>query len=91
MKHTSINTLHNSIWKLQQLRHLYLTESSQSKLMLEHDASFPTILQTLCGIFVDEETPMRDGLDWLLGIRKLGLTMSSTQGVISLQLQAVVN
>ena len=91
MKHTSINALPSSIWKLKQLRHLYLTESSRSKLKLQHDANFPTILQTLCGVFVDEETRIRDGLDQLLSIRKLGLTMSHKQGVMSLQLQAVVD
>ena len=85
MKHTSINTLPNSIWKLQQL-----TESSRSKLMLKHDATFPTALQTLCGLFLDEEIPVNDGLDRLLSIRKLGLTLSSKQGVMPLQLQAVV-
>ena len=77
MKHTSINTLPNSIWKLQQLRHLYLIESSRSKLMLQHVARFPIILLTLCGIFVDEETPLRGGVDRLLSIRKLGLTLST--------------
>ena len=91
MKHNSINPLPSSIWKLQQLRHLYLTESSRSKLKLQHDANFPTILQTLCGVFVDEETPIRDGLHKLLSIRKLGLTMSHKQGVMSLQLQVVVD
>ena len=85
VKHTSIKTLPNSIWKLQQLRQLYLTESSRSKLMLKHDATFPSMLQTLCGLYIDEETPIRDGLDRLLRIRKLGLTMSCKQGVMSLQ------
>ncbi|KAJ9701584.1 hypothetical protein PVL29_006807 [Vitis rotundifolia] len=91
MKHTSINTLPDSIWKLQQLRHLYLSESYRSKLMLRHGTTFPTILQTLCGLFVDEETLVRDGLDRLISIRKLGLTMSSKQQAMSLQLQAVVD
>ncbi|KAJ9701579.1 hypothetical protein PVL29_006802 [Vitis rotundifolia] len=91
MKHTSINTLPDSIWKLQQLRHLYLSESYRSKLMLGQGTNFPAILQTLCGLFVDEETPVRDGLDRLLNIRKLGLTTSSKQEAMSLQLQAVVD
>ncbi|KAL6342577.1 hypothetical protein AAG906_012434 [Vitis piasezkii] len=91
MKHTSINTLPDSIWKLQQLRHLYLSESYRSKLMLGQGTNFPTILQTLCGLFLDEETPVRDGLDRLLNIRKLGLTMSSKQEAMSFQLQAVVD
>ncbi|WJZ88183.1 hypothetical protein VitviT2T_007511 [Vitis vinifera] len=91
MKHTCINTLPCSIWKLQQLRHLHLSESCRSKLMLRHDTNFPTILQTLCGLLVDEKTPVRDGLDRLLDIRKLGLTVSSKQEAITLQLQAVVD
>ncbi|KAJ9701582.1 hypothetical protein PVL29_006805 [Vitis rotundifolia] len=91
MKHTRINTLPDSIWKLQQLRHLYLSESYQSKLMLREGTNFPKFLQTLCGLFVDEETLVRDGLDRLLSIRKLGLTMSSKQEAMSLQLQAVVD
>ncbi|KAL6347297.1 hypothetical protein AAG906_013733 [Vitis piasezkii] len=91
MKHTCINTLPNSIWKLQQLRHLHLSESCRSKFMLQHDTNIPTILQTLCGLLVDEETPVRDGLDRLLDIRKLGLTISSKQEAITLQLQAVVD
>ena len=88
MKHTSINALPSSIWKV---RHLYLTENSRSKLKFQHDACFTTILQTLCGIFVDEETPIRDGLDKLVSIRKLGLTMSHKHGVMSLKLQAIVD
>ena len=59
--------------------------------MLRHDTNFPTILQTLCGLLVDEETPVRDVLDRLLNIRKSGLTTSSKQDEMSLQLQAVVD
>ncbi|RVW68106.1 Disease resistance protein RPP8 [Vitis vinifera] len=59
--------------------------------MLQHDTNIPTILQTLCGLLVDEETPVRDGLDRLLDIRKLGLTISSKQEAITLQLQTVVD
>ena len=59
--------------------------------MLQHDTNIPTILQTLYGLLVDEETPVRDGLDRLLDIRKLGLTISSKQEAITLQLQAVVD
>ncbi|RVW27220.1 Disease resistance protein RPP8 [Vitis vinifera] len=36
--------------------------------MLQHDTNIPTILQTLCGLLVDEETPVRDGLDRLKSI-----------------------
>ena len=73
------------------MRHLYLSENARSKLKFQHDAYFTTILQTLCGIFVDEETPIRDGLDKLVSIRKLGFTMSQKQGVMSLKLQAIVD
>ncbi|RVW35786.1 hypothetical protein CK203_082550 [Vitis vinifera] len=66
LKHTSINTLPNSIWKMQQLRHLYLSESYLSKFMSQPQASFPTALQTLWGLLIDEETPVKDGLDKLI-------------------------
>ena len=59
--------------------------------MLQHDANFPSMLQTLCVLYIDEETPIRDGLDRLLRIRKLGLTMSCKQGVMSLQPLALVH
>ncbi|RVW91976.1 Disease resistance RPP8-like protein 3 [Vitis vinifera] len=91
MKHTSISTLPNSIWKLQKLRHLYLSESYRSKLMLRHGTNSLTTLQTLCGLFIDEETLVRDCLDRLLDIKKLGLTMSSKQEAVSLSLQAVAD
>ena len=59
--------------------------------MLQHDSTFPTNLQTLCGLFLDEETLVKDGLDRLLSIRKLGLIMSHKEGIRSLQLQVVVD
>ena len=59
--------------------------------MLQHDSTFPTNLQTLCGLFLDEETLVKDGLDRLLSIRKLGLIMSHKEGIWSLQLQVVVD
>ena len=65
--------------------------------MLQHDSTFPTNLQTLCGLFLDEETLVKDGLHRLLSIRKLGLIMSHKEGIWSnlkrkgLQLQVVVD
>ena len=92
MKHTSINTLPNSIWKLQKLRHLYLNESYRSKLMLQRGTNFLTTLQTLSGLFIDEETPIKDGLDRLLDIKKLGLTISSKEEQpVSLRLQEMAD
>ena len=59
--------------------------------MLQHDSTFPTNLQTLCRLFLDEETLVKDGLHRLLSIRKLGLIMSHMEGIWSLQLQVVVD
>ncbi|XP_059593146.1 toMV resistance protein Tm-2(2)-like isoform X2 [Vitis vinifera] len=89
IKHTNIKTLPISICKLQQLRHLYLSEGYRSKLMLRPSTGSLTTLQTLCGLFVDEETPVRDGLNRLLNLRKLGLAMSSQPKAMPSQVQAV--
>ena len=94
LKHTSINTLPNSIWKMQQLRHLYSSESYLTEFMPQPKAIFPTTLQTLWGLFIDKETPVKDGLDKLVNLRKLGLTcqlMPSQQGTMLLQLEAVAD
>ncbi|RVW91944.1 Disease resistance protein RPM1 [Vitis vinifera] len=91
IKHTNIKTLPISICKLQQLRHLYLSEGYRSKLMLRPSTGSLTTLQTLCGLFVDEETPVRDGLNRLLNLRKLGLAMSSQPKATSSQVQAVTD
>ncbi|RVW25368.1 Disease resistance protein RPP8 [Vitis vinifera] len=37
--------------------------------MLQHDTNIPTILQTLCGLLVDEETPAV--VDWVLKLNQL--------------------
>ena len=94
LKHTSISTLPNSIWKMPQLRHLYLSESYLSKFMSQPQASFPTALQTLSGLLIDEETPVKDGLDKLINLRKLGLAcplIPSQQGTMLLQLETVAD
>ncbi|KAJ9701553.1 hypothetical protein PVL29_006776 [Vitis rotundifolia] len=91
LKHTNISTLPNSIWKLQQLQHLYFSEGYRSKLDPQRSIGSLTTLQTLCGLFVDEETPVRDGLNRLLNLRKLGLTVSSQPKSMSSQLQVVAD
>ena len=91
LKHTNFSTLPNSIWKLQQLQHLYFSEGYQSKLKPRLSIGSLTTLQTLCGLFVDEDTPVRDGLNRLLNLRKLGLTVSSQPKAMSSQLQVVAN
>ena len=89
IKHTNINTLLASIWELQYLRHLYLSEGYRSKLKPRPSIGCLTTLQTLCGLFVDEETPVRDGLNRLLNLRKLGLAMPSQRKAMSSQVEAV--
>ncbi|RVW73477.1 Disease resistance protein RPM1 [Vitis vinifera] len=76
IKHTNISILPNSVWKLQQLRHLYFSEGYRSKLKPQPSIGSLTTLQTLCGLFVDEETPIKDGLkqavtDWVLNLNHL--------------------
>ena len=89
IKHTNINTLPDSIWELQQLRHLYLSEGYRSKLKPRPSIGCLTTLQTLCGLFIDEETPVRDGLNRLLNLRKLGLAMPSQRKAMSSQVEAI--
>ena len=94
LKHTNIITLPSVIWKLQQLRHLYLSESYWSKFMHQPSAGSLTALQTLWGLFVDEKTPVKDGLDRLVTLRKLAvkfrLTPSQQEAMLS-QLEAVAD
>ncbi|XP_027936359.1 leucine-rich repeat-containing protein 40-like [Vigna unguiculata] len=80
LKHTYIQTLPSSIWKMK-LRHLFLSESNRTRFPSKpigidigrslHDH------QTLWGVFVDEETPVKSGLDKLVNITKLGITGQS--------------
>ncbi|XP_048428517.1 putative late blight resistance protein homolog R1B-16 [Pyrus x bretschneideri] len=70
VKHTDVQTLPSSIWKLPKLRHLYL---NQSKIMHQKGGSSLKNLHTLCGAFVDKNSPLKGGLDKLINLRKLGL------------------
>ncbi|XP_059436535.1 disease resistance protein RPP8-like [Corylus avellana] len=73
VKHTSIMSLPNSIWKMKHLRHLYL-DGIRLDMPVEKTSISLTRLQTLCGIFVDKKSPVKNGLDRLLNLRKLDLT-----------------
>ncbi|KAJ9189181.1 hypothetical protein P3X46_000507 [Hevea brasiliensis] len=73
LKRTCINTLPSSIWKIQKLRHLFLDESSCSAFVPSQEESSLVDLQTLWGAFIDEDSPVRNGLDTSLNITKLGL------------------
>ena len=92
LKHTYIRTLPSSIWKLQKLQHLYLSESCWTKFMPQPRLESLQTLQTLWGLFVDEKTPVKDGLDKLVNLKKLGLgcrSVHSRHEAMSVQLEAV--
>jgi len=86
LKHTYIQTLPSSIWKMK-LRHLFLSESNRTRFPSKpigidigrslHDH------QTLWGVFVDEETPVKSGLDKLVNITKLGITGQSQVSAVA--------
>ncbi|XP_059461914.1 probable disease resistance protein At1g58602 [Corylus avellana] len=72
VKHTYISSLPNSIWKMEDLRHLCLNEI---RLDMENRNNISlTKLQTLWGLFVDNNSPVENGLDRSINLRKLGLT-----------------
>ena len=92
VKHTDIRTLPNSIWAMQQLRNLYLSENYCS--MPQPSSNSLTTLQTLWGLLVKEETPVKDGLDRLVNLRKLGLAfclLGSQQEAMLSQVDAVAD
>ncbi|RVW27225.1 putative disease resistance RPP13-like protein 2 [Vitis vinifera] len=92
LKHTYISTLPSSIWKMQHLRHMLLSESYWSRFTLQPRVCSLIALQTLWGLFVDEKTPVKGGLDRLVNVRKLGLAcrlMPSQQQTMLSQLEAV--
>ncbi|KAK7837836.1 disease resistance protein RPP13-like [Quercus suber] len=95
VKHTYISSLPQSIWKMQRLRHLYLSESYRSRFGPPPRGASLKDLQTLWGVFVDEKSPVKDGLDTLINLRKFGVacrcmsTKEDANNAMSLQLEAV--
>lgn len=73
VKHTYINSLPNSIWKMKHLRHLCLNEIRLDMSVQKHRNSIIQ-LQTLWGLFVDKKSTVKNGLNGLTSLRKLGLT-----------------
>ncbi|KAF8020616.1 hypothetical protein BT93_G1147 [Corymbia citriodora subsp. variegata] len=67
-----------SVWKMQQLRHLYLSESYRKRFVPPRRMSSLTDLQTLWGAFVDEESIVDNSLYRLTKLRKLTLTCRLT-------------
>ncbi|XP_004496125.1 putative disease resistance RPP13-like protein 2 [Cicer arietinum] len=93
LKHTYIHTLPTSIWKME-LRHLFLSETYRTRFPSQPRGNSLSDLQTLWGLFVDEKTPVKDGLDKLVDITKLGLacqSMSLNQEAMVAQLEAVAD
>jgi hypothetical protein len=93
LKHTYIHTLPTSIWKME-LRHLFLSETYRTKFPPQPKGNSLSDLQTLWGLFVDEESPVKGGLDRLVNITKLGLacqSMSLNQESMIAQLDAVAD
>ncbi|ONI29355.1 hypothetical protein PRUPE_1G194900 [Prunus persica] len=83
VKHTYIRTLPSTIWKMKLLRHLYLNDIRLDMSVHRHSTNPLTQLQTLWGLLVDKKTPVKDGLNRLVNLRKLGLTCHSisTEGI----------
>ncbi|KAJ9189178.1 hypothetical protein P3X46_000504 [Hevea brasiliensis] len=95
LKRTCLNTVPNSIWKMKSLRHLFLDESFRSLFVPRPKDGSLVDLQTLWGAFIDEDSPVRNGLDTLRRITKLGLkcktSVSSQNEALSSQLVTVAN
>jgi hypothetical protein len=73
VKHTYMSSLPKSIWKMKHLRHLCLNEIHLDMSVQKHHHSL-TQLQTLWGLFVDKRSPVKNGLNGIINLRKLGLT-----------------
>ncbi|XP_050207300.2 probable disease resistance RPP8-like protein 2 [Mercurialis annua] len=96
LKRTCISNLPSSIWKMQKLRHLFLDDNFRSMFVPQHEDDITLQdLQTLRGVLIDENSPVRDGMDTLLSIRKLGvkskISVPSQKDAMTSQLKAVAN
>ncbi|KDP43877.1 hypothetical protein JCGZ_20887 [Jatropha curcas] len=90
LKRTCINTIPITIWKMQKLRHLFLDESFCSTFIPQQEHRSSVELQTFWGAFINENSPVKNGLDSWLSIRKLALkcklSVPSQKAAMSLQL-----
>ena len=73
VKNTYVRTLPSSTWKLRKLQHLYLNQSHRSKFVYQQSGSSLNNLQTLWGLFRDDDSAVKNGLNKLLDLRKLAL------------------
>lgn len=94
LKHTCIDTLPSSIWKMY-LRHLFLSETFRTRFPPQTaKVNHLSNLQTLWRLFVDDETPLKGGLDTLVNITRLRLAcqhMPFQQDAMKEQLEAVAD
>ncbi|KAK9141271.1 hypothetical protein Scep_010952 [Stephania cephalantha] len=70
LKYTEVKTIPSSIWRMQQLRHLFL--DSQHNRIRDRPRGLRN-LRTLWGVCVGEDNIVRDGLNQLSNLRKLGM------------------
>ncbi|RDY12250.1 Disease resistance protein RPM1, partial [Mucuna pruriens] len=89
LKHTRIPTLilTRSIWNVH-LKYLFLTDTYRT-IFPYHPP--PSDLKTLRGLFVDQTTPLKGGLDQLVNITKLGIAFRSGQEGMESQLDTVAD
>ncbi|KAJ7951463.1 Disease resistance protein [Quillaja saponaria] len=73
LKRTNLLTLPKTIWKLQKLRHLYLDKNHPKEFMHKAKPSSLLNLQTLKGVYLDEKSPLLDGLPKLTNLHNLKL------------------
>ncbi|KAM6601704.1 hypothetical protein CsatA_021313 [Cannabis sativa] len=73
VKYTYVHSLPSSIWKLQRLRNLYLHHNNRCKLMNQPRGLSFKKLQTLWGVFLDKDSPLKDCLDKSNDLRKLAM------------------
>ncbi|KAH0734036.1 hypothetical protein KY285_009743 [Solanum tuberosum] len=73
VKHTNINNLPTSMWKSKKLRHLNLSHIRLDMPKHSDTDSLPTLL-TLWGLSVDDDSPVKNGLDRLCNLREAGIT-----------------
>ena len=73
VKHTYVTTLPKSIWKLQKLERLYLNEGHRTKFVSQPRSSSLKDLEILWGLFLDNDSDIKNGLNKLNKLKKLGL------------------
>ncbi|KAF3971660.1 hypothetical protein CMV_004755 [Castanea mollissima] len=71
LKHTNIFSLPSSIWKANNLRHLYMNRDGVS--IPKPSNQPPTNLEVLTGLMIGSKDPRKYGLDRYTSLRKLGL------------------